>query len=50
MTAILGDFWEANCDVCLHHQQIKLPATVNQQAATTKSQTLDATDPAVAGT
>ena len=38
MTAILGDFWEANCGVCLHHQQIKLPATVNQQAATTKSQ------------
>ena len=38
MTAILGDFGEANCGVCLHHQQIKLPATVNQQAATTKSQ------------
>ena len=32
------------------NQQIKLPATANQQAATTKRQTLDATDPAVAGT
>jgi hypothetical protein len=52
MTAILGDFWEANCGVCLHHQQIKLPASASQPASSDNQEqpTLDAIDPAVAGT